>query len=115
MTTKPPKTPQQKKSHSLKRDCRNVYGENDKAARKAIPLRKAKEIRSTRRKSNQAIAQVERLDEAQADVVESSVRQDVHRLGSWTKLPDAPLEKTIAWTKEARVWRVTRRQRGPES
>jgi hypothetical protein len=34
------KSPQQKKLASLALDRRNVYGENDKASRKLIPLEK---------------------------------------------------------------------------
>ena len=36
MTSKPPKSPQEK-ALSYANDCRNIYGESDKASRKAIP------------------------------------------------------------------------------
>jgi hypothetical protein len=37
------RSPQEKKALSYELDRRNAYGQNDKAARKAIPLRKAME------------------------------------------------------------------------
>jgi len=43
-----PKSPQEKKTLSLQKDRRNSYGNNDKAARTAIPLRKALENRGNR-------------------------------------------------------------------
>ena len=90
------KTPQQKKALSLRKDRRNTYGQNDKAARKAIPLRKALENRRNRHKQNRAIAKLEELDEAAADVVESSATKDVYRSGGWVKSPDEPLGDYIA-------------------
>jgi len=91
-----PKSPQEKKALSLRKDRRNTYGNNDKASRKAIPLRKALENRKNRHRNNQAIAGIEKLDEPSADVVESSARQDVYRVGGWTKSPDDPLGEVIA-------------------
>ena len=81
MSAKPPKTPQEKKVLSYEHDRRNSYGQNDKASRKAIPARKASENRKSRRKAGQSLAVVERLDEAQAAVVESSLRHDIERVG----------------------------------
>lgn len=43
------KTPQEKKQLSLDRDRRNTYGENSKASRKLVPLKKAKSHRAERR------------------------------------------------------------------
>ena len=85
------RSPQEKKALSYVRDRRNVYGENDKASRKAIPARKAGENRKFRRKAAQDINTAVGSDEAQLDVVESSLRQDVERVGGWEKVADAPL------------------------
>ncbi|MBB5714171.1 hypothetical protein [Sphingomonas aerophila] len=111
MPEKPPQTPQQKKALSLARDCRNTYGNNQKAARKAIPLRKALESRKVRHKNNQAISRADRLDEAALDLAESSARHDVHRLGGWKKGADEPLGLIIGRALTAREERVGRKVR----
>ena len=111
MSKAPPKSPQEKKALSLKKDRRNTYGNNVKAARKLIPLHKAKESRRNRHKNNQAIAAIERIDEPAADLAESSARQDVYRAGGWKKFPDDPLGKVIAGKAEARVRGVGRKSR----
>ncbi len=111
MSRSPPKSPQQKKALSLEKDHRNTYGNNDKAARKLVPLRKAKEIRSDRHKNNQAIAVIERLDEDAAELAESSARQDVHRAGGWRKGADDSLGEVVARKLEKRVQRVGRKAR----
>jgi hypothetical protein len=111
MSERPPKTPQEKKALSLTRDRRNTYGNNQKAARKAIPLRKALENRRNRHKNNQAISQVEKLDDARLDLVESSARQDVYRAGGWAKAPDEPLGDAIAQAEHRRAGRIGRKAR----
>lgn len=105
MSAKPPKTPQEKKSLSYMRDRRNVYGENDKASRKAIPARKAAENRKSRRKANHVLGVVDRLDEASAATAESSLKHDVERVGGWTKAADAPLAEFIQVQERRRSWR----------
>ncbi|MXO73180.1 hypothetical protein [Alteraurantiacibacter buctensis] len=89
------KSPQEKKALSLKRDRRNTFGESPHAARKSIPLRKAKENRRVRHENNQALANVEQLDAAALELVESSVRHNTARLGGWAKSPDEPLAAVI--------------------
>jgi hypothetical protein len=106
MGRKPTKTPQQKKALSLKRDRRNTYGNNQKAARKAIPLRKALENRRNRHKNNHAVAQIDPVNEPKLDLVESSARQDIHRIGGWKKSADEPLGVIIVRSKAARLIRV---------
>lgn len=106
MPKKPTKSPQQKKALSLKRDRRSVYGNNDKAARKAIPLRKALENRKVRHKTNRELSAAEQLDPEKLDLVESSARHDVGRVGGWRKGADAPLGEVIARDLKARVERV---------
>ena len=108
---KPPKSPQEKKALSLNRDRRNTYGNNQKAARKAIPLRKAKESRRVRHKDNQALATINRLDEASVDLVESTTRHGVSRLGGWKKSADEPLGAIIVRAKRAREARKGRKMR----
>ncbi|MCR6658047.1 MAG: hypothetical protein NVV72_01415 [Asticcacaulis sp.] len=96
------KTPQEKKRLSLLKDRRNNYGENDKASRKWIPLRKAMENRDDRRKVGQALGQVQNLNEEDVDVLESTIRQDINRIANaWTKSPDIPLGEHIANQQEA--------------
>ncbi|HEX8240285.1 MAG TPA: hypothetical protein VF574_11150 [Allosphingosinicella sp.] len=109
MSAKQPRPPREKKALSYARDRRNGYRENDKSSRKAIPLRKARENREDRRKANQAMAILPRADEPTADLVESSARQDVYRVGGWTKSPDVPLGKAVAAAIEARGRRAGRK------
>lgn len=113
MTGQPPKTPQDKKALSYAKDRRNTYGENDKASRKAIPARKAGESRKVRRKANQALTVVERLDDEAAAVVESSLKQDVERIGGWTKSPDEPLADYLQLQARRRSWRDLAPNRRP--
>jgi hypothetical protein len=105
MTEKTPRSPQEKKTLSYARDCRNTYGENNKASRKNIPKRKATESRNSRRKTSQALQAFERLPEEVADVIESSLRQDMERLGGWTKSPDEPLSTWMEVQARRRSWR----------
>ncbi len=88
---KPSKSPQEKKTLSYAYDRRNGYGENDKSSRKAIPARKAAESRNSRRKAAQAIKEAVIADELTVDIVESSLRHDIERVGGWKKEPDMPL------------------------
>lgn len=103
--SKPGLSPQEKKSLSYARDRRNSYGENDKASRKAIPARKAGENRKVRRKATQAIGQVERVDEAAAAALESSLKHDIERIGGWTKAADMPLQDFIGLQARRRALR----------
>ena len=112
------RSPQERKALSYAKDRRNTYGENDKASRKAIPLRKAQESRKDRHKVAQELAILPRLDEESAGLIESSARHDVHRLGGWKKAADTALGKVVAWALERREERAgrkaqarTRRQR----
>lgn len=112
-----PKSPQRKKALSYAKDRRNAYGENDKAARKAIPARKAGENRRARRKAGHALAVIERLDAPVADMVESSLRHDIERVGGWTKAADMPLGDCVANQKaraERRIGSNARVRAGAE-
>ncbi len=101
---KPPRerSPQEKKALSLDRDCRNNYGENDKASRKLIPLRKAQSKRKSRRQVAQSLQGVDRQDDVTVDLVQSDAISDINRLGRWQKAPDAPLSSIIPQQLKAR-------------
>ncbi|MBY8829810.1 hypothetical protein [Hephaestia mangrovi] len=108
---KRPKTPQEKKALSLTRDRRNTYGNNQKAARKAIPLRKALENRRVRHKDNQAVSIGSHLNEAALDIAESSARHGVNRLSGWKKCADEPLGEVIGRALKSREQREGRKLR----
>lgn len=88
-------TPQEKKIQSYAKDCRSTYGENDKAARKAIPRRKQQQRQNERRI----------LKENLKKVVEGVGDLEVTRpkVGMWRKVPDEPLASQIKWRKEIPV------------
>jgi len=109
MSRQTPRSPQEKKALSLEKDRRNAYRANDKASRKSIPLRKAKENRRNRHKNNQALAAIEQLDDGSAAVVESSARQDIHRAGGWKKGGDQALADHISSQLLRRDRRVGRK------
>lgn len=89
-----PKTPQEKKRLSLKRDRRNWFGENDKASRKAIRRNKARVNRVNR---HAAATELTRAlgapDLDAADTVEATVRG--RRPVQWRKQADLPLGEVI--------------------
>ncbi|HEX4505510.1 MAG TPA: hypothetical protein VH722_07245 [Alphaproteobacteria bacterium] len=105
MSQSPPRSPQEKKALSYAKDRRNAYGENAKASRKAIPLRKAGENRDDRRKVNQELAGLPQLDEAAAALIESSARHEINRVGGWKKWPDLPLGEFLEQQRKFRARR----------
>ena len=111
MPRKRDRSPQEKKALSYANDRRNAYGENNKAARKLIPLRKAQESRQGRRKVTQGLSVVSRVAGEVADLIESSARHDVHRIGGWKKSPDASLGEVVASSIAARERRSGRKAR----
>jgi ribosomal protein L32 len=108
---KPLRDPARKKALSYARDRRNRFGQNDKAARKAIPARKAGESRKSRRKAGHALKVIERADEASATLSESSLAHDIERVGGWTKGPDTPLGEVVHRNAKARIERDGRKSR----
>lgn len=64
-----PKSPQEKKRLSLKKDRRNTYGENDKASRKNIPRSKAKSHRAVRHTAKDDLHKLIAAGEEAADVI----------------------------------------------
>lgn len=94
------KTPQEKKELSYKKDRRNVYGENDKASRKAIPRRKKeinkkyrKKLKQTLQSSIKKIDKILTTNEEELEILSNSI-QEVKR-EKWEKMPDKPLGKYI--------------------
>ena len=99
-----------KKALSNANDRRNRYGDNDKAARKLIPVRKPQDSRQDRRKVAQELSVLSRLPEEAAAVLESSARHDVHRVrGGWRKSADHTLRKVIAWALARKKRRAGRK------
>ena len=91
----PPKSPQDKKALSYANDTRHEFDGSNKAARRAVPARKAGENRKSRRKAAQVIKNVVSTDDVLAETAESSLRHDVERVGGWTKSPDIRLRDFI--------------------
>ena len=108
------RTPQERKRLSYAKDRRNSYGENDKASRKLIPLRKAQENRGNRRKAKQLSGNINRMDDADADLAQNSLLSDIERVGGWRKGADTPLGICVASQLRAREFRpiFNRRKRG---
>ncbi|HEX8557818.1 MAG TPA: hypothetical protein VF668_06950 [Pyrinomonadaceae bacterium] len=96
------RTPQEKKALSYERDRRNRYGEAPHAARKAIPLNKARRNRSNRRRENQPLRYLGPApDEPLADEFESRMFRRAPRV--WKKTPDVPLGEVVAGKVEERA------------
>jgi hypothetical protein len=92
------KNPVDKKAASLALDGRNVYGENDKSSRKAIPLRKQASHQALRRASKQPLANINSaLDEDGLVATESTLlSNEVAAIrGRFRKRPDEPLGVVI--------------------
>lgn len=99
------KDPARKKSFSLKRDRRNVYGEHSKGSRKNIRRGKQRQHMDERR----AVAHVLRrlngqTDEDAASLAELEVKITVadSRNRGFKKKPDQPLEVMLARKKSRR-------------
>lgn len=90
-------TPQEKKAHSLKKDCRNTYGENDKSSRKSIRFRKRWVNRTFRRESNQTI------DSSPVEAVQDDVAEIQKK--NWKKSPDSPLGQKLL---RKQTWAIER-------
>jgi hypothetical protein len=110
MPRKRQRSPGEKKALSYAKDRRNCYGENDKASRKAIPLRKAKSHRADRRKSAGALAGYETLDEDVAALTENALIDDLDRIKRWKKSPDRTLGQHVVGQQVSRGHREGRKQ-----
>lgn len=94
-------TPQEKKALSYEKDRRNVYGENDKASRRLIPLGKSRVNRAYRRQVNDVLQGVQVAgDIGDLEMIEAKAKS-IER-GEWTKYPDAPLREVVEEQKERR-------------
>lgn len=88
------RTPQEKKQLSYARDCRNWYGENDKASRKTIRFRKRYVHKSYRKAIKQQLAQPEAvLETHEANDLENKVLAIKQK--HWQKLSDMPLGEYV--------------------
>ena len=83
------RTPQDKKRLSYKKDCRNVYGENDKSSRKAIHQRKRWVNQSYQRILHQTITEKMQLLEENLETFDHDVL--AVRRKHWKRSPDKPL------------------------
>lgn len=86
------KTPQQKKAESLAKDRRSTYGNNAKAARKAVPSRKRQRSQAERRLAKQELAGAA-ADENRADAMIDKVT--LKRRKAWQKWADEPLGEVL--------------------
>lgn len=110
MPNKRQRSPGEKKALSYAKDRRNCYRQNDKASRKAIPLRKAQSHRADRRKAADALAVYETLDEEVAALTENALVKDLGRIKRWKKTPDQPLADHVTTQKANRALSEGRKQ-----
>ena len=118
------RTPQEKKALSYARDCRNTYGENPEASRRAIAFHKRRVNRSNRRAEQQLLVPV--LGTADlagpaelADSADSAQTRVEGRAPTfWRKWPDAPLGEYLVRRSERtgrRAPAVVPRARSPKT
>jgi hypothetical protein len=88
-----PRTPQEKKRLSYTKDRRNVFGENSKASRKAVPLRKKLRSRATRHLENTQLSVEARALPSDEVVGKSKKAAATHPV--WRKTPDRPLGEVL--------------------
>jgi hypothetical protein len=98
-----PRTPQDKKRFSYTKDRRNVYGANDKASRKGLPLKKKRASRSYRRRANAPL--VHTSTELDSDVVVEQRLGSGYRYVVGSKMPDKPLGEVLIHKLESRARR----------
>ncbi len=86
-------TPQEKKVLSYQKDCQNSYGDNDKAARKLIPKRKALANRKIRLSGKADL-------KAEIDGRENRGRLDYAVKTKWKKQQDLPLAERLNFRED---------------
>jgi hypothetical protein len=99
------KSPQEKKAASLDHDRRNAYGENDKASRKLIPLRKQQSNQAERRMSAQPLMRLKgNVDQANASAgeMDSRTQSILQKRNGFRKTPDRPLKDLLARKRTGR-------------
>jgi hypothetical protein len=99
------RSPREKKALSYARDRRNAFGANDKASRKAIPLRKRLVNRANRHTARQQLGELgDRVAPENADNAE---RVEEQVLGTkpktWRKWPDEPLGQALERKRQRRA------------
>lgn len=98
------RTPQEKKTLSLDRDCRNLVAESQWGARDAIAKRKQWVNQSYRKAVRQTLSALAGGAPADAETVQSAVASTPrHR---WRKFPDVPLRRALA-LRRSRITRET--------
>ncbi len=96
------RSPQEKKALSYAKDRRNDFGENDKASRRVVPLRKRAVNRANRLREGLALGTVgTKPDAGLAEGAES--RLLARRGKRWRKTPDLPLGQHVARRLERRA------------
>jgi hypothetical protein len=101
------KTPQEKKRLSYAKDCRNTYGENDKASRKNIPRSRALAHRASRHFDARTLSKSTGfVDPERAEEAELRVR--TQRPPWFRKSPDTPLGRYVSGKLTRRGWHNTR-------
>lgn len=98
------RTPQEKKALSLKRDRRNVYGENTKGTRVGIPRSKQQSNQAERRvakKPLQAVTGHIDPESALAAQDASVAAGTLKRREGFRKCPDLPLGEVLRYRKIA--------------
>lgn len=101
------KNPEEKKLLSLKRDCRNTYGENAKSSRKNISLSKRLGMKSARSTVNQVLSHRSgSSSDLDLDQIEElTVNQEIRgRQAQFWKSPDTPLFAVLLKKKTKREW-----------
>lgn len=98
-----PKTPQQKKRLTLKKDRRNTYGENAKSSRKNIPKSKTLSHRKVRSVAQQQLMRLDPARELEAETIESTIATPRLQKGKWQKSPDTPLGQVVSGKLKTRT------------
>jgi hypothetical protein len=88
------RSPQEEKALSYGKDRRYAYGNNSKAARKAVPRRKRWVNKANRHADQQVLVEVQGSADADwAENIEERLRG--RRPKSWRKWPDMPLGQML--------------------
>ena len=92
------RSPQEEKALSYARDRRYVYGNSNKAARKAVPRRKRSVNKANRHAEQQILAKaLGPVDVLRAESAED--RLHGRRPKRWRKWPDVPLGRVLELRK----------------
>jgi hypothetical protein len=103
------KTPQEKKALAYEHDRRNRFGQNAKASRKAIPLRKAKTKRADRKSANQILSTAPKTIDLLADDAPENKIAGIQKK-RWRKVPDVSLRDAIQAKNNWRMMRYGRKK-----